>query len=140
MQSGQLITYEDALVSSGYKFNYGMGKTIGLIFPEYKYDLLDTKGNLHFFKLINKQDTVYLILENINKKRIKIIYGLNENLFNEIFNRLIHNKVGSLRKSIDPKKKAIDKNKSVYIKSRWSSKNIILDTIIVKIGSSRMKL
>jgi len=132
MNNNSVLTYEDARVATSYVYSYGMNKTIGLIFPQYQYDIVETKGNMYFFKLSNKNDVLYMILENINKKRIKMVYGLNQKTFQTIYQMLVNDK-----KILDTSSKdnqSILEDKSIYVKSRWNSKNIILDTIISKVG------
>jgi len=139
MDSGSIITYEDAAVTSGYQYNHGMKRTVGIIFPRYRYNLFKTKGNLFFFKLTNQQDTQYMILENMNKKRVKLVYGLDKYTFNNIFHALSKN--DKIPKAIEHTKQKLVNDKSTYIKSNWSSKNIILDTLIRKsISKKRVKI
>lgn len=139
MESGSVITYEDATVTSGYQYNHGMKRTVGIIFFNYSYDLLDTKGNLFFFKLTNREDTQYMILENMNKKRVKMVYGLDEYTFNNIFHALSKNE--KIPKSLEQTKQKLVHDKSTYIKSNWSNKNIILDTLITKpMSKKRVKI
>jgi len=132
MDNGSILTYEDAPVSTGYVYSYGMKRIVGIIFPTYNYDLIDTKGNIFFFKLSNKTDVQYMILENMNKKRIKFVYGLSQNVFQSIFDSLVNEQ--KIPKSIKVNTRAVEENKTLYIKSKWNSKNIILDTIITKAG------
>ena len=132
MNNGSILTYEDAPVSTGYVYSYGMKRTVGIIFPQYNYDLIDTKGNIFFFKLSNQNETEYMILENMNKKRIKFVYGLSEKIFQSIFDTLVNRK--KMPDNITSKNQKVIKDKTLYIKSKWNSKNIILDTIIKKVG------
>jgi len=139
MCNGSVVTYEDASASLGYQYNYGMKRTVGIIFPHYRYDLLDTKGNIFFFKLVNKQETQYMILENMNKKRIKMVYGLDKYTFDTIFNAFVRD--AKIANEVEKTKQKLADDKSSYIKSSWSNKNIILDTIISKSKSiKRVKI
>jgi len=132
MDNGTVLTYEDAPLSSGYMYNYGMKRTVGIIFSQYSYDLVSTKANIYFFKLTNKESTLYMILENINKKRVKMVYGLNLKVFEAIEDSLNTEKELVLdKKSMS---NALHEDKSMYIKSNWNTKNIILDNIISKTG------
>jgi len=132
MKDGSVLTYEDASLSTTYMYRYGMKRTIGIIFPQYNYDLIDTKGNIFFFKLSNKSDNEYVILENINNKRVKFIYGFNQNLFQSIFESLMHEKNTTQTKREETNSQEIQEDKSFYIKSSWSHQNIILDTLMTK--------
>ena len=136
MSNGSILTYEDASLSTGYIYSYGMSRTVGLIFPQYNTELLDTQANMYFFKLSNEKDTLYMILENMNKKRIKLLYGFTKESFTNISKSIVNNKEINITS-------AINLNESTsydsYVKSRWNSKNIILDTIITKMGG-RSKL
>jgi len=136
MKNATVLTYEDASVSSGYVYNYGMNRTIGILFPDYNYNLVDTKGNIHFFILSDKETKIYMILENMNKKRIKMIYGLSQKVFEELFDTLVSEKEVDIDSNFSHTtyQITINEDKSKYIKSRWNSKNIILDAIITKMG------
>jgi len=78
-----------------------------------------------FFKLTSKTNTQYLILENMNKKRLKFIYGLCQNTFKSIFDSIINKQ--KMINSVQPDKHKVLNDKSIYIRSKWNSKNIILD-------------
>ena len=133
MDNGSILTYEDAPVSTAYVYSYGMKRTVGIVFPQYSNNLIDIQGNIFFFKLTNEKSTLYMILENINKKRIKFVYGLDQNLFQSIYSSLATgSKVLKNNKSDDSEN--IQEDKTIYIKSRWNNKNIILDGIITKTG------
>jgi len=142
MGNNQVLIYEEAIVNNGYKFNYGMKRTINIIFPNYKARLLKRKANIHFFELINKRDIEYLILENMNKKRLKIIYGFDKETLNIICNSLIDIDIDidnnmSYSNSLPFLK--IKKDTSSYIKSKWSIKNIVLDNILAKKSTIKVK-
>ena len=132
MDNGSVLTYEDAPLSSGYTYNYGMRRTVGIIFSQYSYNLVSTKGNIYFFKLTDKERTLYLILENINKKRVKMVYGLSSKVFEAIADSL--NTEKNLLLEDSSVHNSIHKDKSIYIKSNWNTKNIVLDNIITKMG------
>ncbi|MEA1983293.1 MAG: hypothetical protein U9N39_07105 [Campylobacterota bacterium] len=132
MKNNSVLTYEDAVVSTGYVYNYGVNRVVGIIFPDYSYDLVDRNGNIYFFKLTSSSDVQYLILENINKKRIKMVYGVSEKLFNSIHYSLLYGT--DVNNSSEYFTKEEKKKNSHYIKSKWNRKNIILDALIKKIG------
>jgi hypothetical protein len=137
MKSGHVLVYEDATVASSYELNHGINKTVGILFPHYQYKLIDTQANIHFFKLENKSDTLYLILENMNKKRVKMVYGFDTKSFNSIFTLLTGKEFTQTETKEIINQTSLNKNPALYIKSEWSHKNIILDTIIRRVGLSK---
>lgn len=137
MKDSSVLSYEDASLASSYEFSYGINRTVGILFPQYKYTAIDFKGNLHFYKLESKEDVEYLILENMNKKRIKMVYGLNKTLFDAIYKKLILEKNIELSET-SISRESISEDKASYVKSKWSHKSIILDSIIRKVGNSRI--
>ena len=134
MKNGIVLTYEEVQTAPQYKFNFGMNKTVGLIFTDYVYDFLDSKGNIHFFILTNKKtkDKVYLLLENINKKSLKLVYGFKKETFYKLKELLVENK--AFTKDDKVYTTILKANKSDYITSNWNANTIILDNIVSKMG------
>lgn len=134
LDSGTLLIYEDIKLTSGYKFTYGINRTIGIAFPNYTYDLLGSKGNMQFYKLSNTKETLYMIVQNLNKRALKVLYGFDKQMFDKI--KIAFKKRDTF---IDTQSvsviSSLDTNSSHYIKSSWNVKNIILDNIISKVGS-----
>jgi len=129
-----LIVVEDAIVSGGYRFRHGIKRTIYSIFPDYAIEHLKVVDNLYFFKLSDRKETLYLIVENFNKKRLKLIYGINKNEFYNILNSIQNNS-----KILNYNTNNMSSNVQINIKTKWSFKNIILDTIITKDSIGKMK-
>jgi len=135
LNNGAIVTYERISVSSGYVFSYGVNRVIGNVFNKYDYESVGVQGNIHFFKLVNKKETLYLVVENMNKKGLKMIYGINENIFNEILDALKNEK--SIRIENYTNRKNSIEDYTQYIKSNWNMKNLIIDNIITKIGGKK---
>jgi len=140
MDNKQVLVYEDATAEVGYRFKYGMNKTLGIVFSNYNYELIDIKGNIHFFVLRTSKDTEYLILENMNKKRIKFIYGLNKNIFNGLLKVLSDKETTPLCNIISSGSNEILKDKNAYIKSSWNMKSSVLNNFVMKVGSGTRQL
>jgi hypothetical protein len=134
LDSGTAVTYEDVRVSSGYKLTYGINQIIGFVFTDYNYEFVQMQGNLHYYKLHKNNEVLYVILENINKKGLHIIYGISESTFNKLQKAITANE--SINEYTDtPKQKALKANDySNYIKSNWNTKNIIFDNIVSRVG------
>jgi len=141
MKDGSILTYEDARAATSNQFTHSMARSVTIIFPTYNATLISIKDNLHFFKLIakDKSETEYLILENMNKKRVKMVYGLDKNLFYSIYGILIESKESIISNSNKSVNESLD-NPESYIKSRWNHKNIILDLIVSKVGTSKIRI
>ena len=142
MNNGTVLTYEDAIVDIGYILNHGMKRIISSIFSSYQYDIIDYKDNIYFVKLHTKNKQLYLIIENLNKKRLKIVYGFSEQMFHYIQFKVIHNK--PIVKNNSNSSKSITAatsitNPAIYISSTWSEKNIILDTLVRKAAGCHIR-
>ena len=137
-QSGLVLTYEDVQVSSGYLFTKGMKVVVHNVFIDYSYDLMYTKGNTYFFKLISKKDqtVIYMLIEKKSNRSLQIVYGFTPDLFEELIEASKNNKTLNntilIKKSTKPLQ-----DTNFYIKSEWNYKNIILDNLISKAGSGR---
>lgn len=134
LDNSTILIYENIRISSGYKFSYGINRIIGIVFSDYTYDLLSSKGNLQFYKLSNNKETLYLIAQNLNKKGLKILYSLDKSMFKKVQQTLV-NSTTLIETQSKAKSFSSDSNASQCIKSNWSIKNIILDNIIQKVGS-----
>ena len=137
MKNGKILTYEEVQTAPQYKFQFGMNRTVGIIFSDYVYDFLDSKGNIHFFILTDKKtkEKVYLLLENINKKSLKLVYGFQKDTFEKLKNLLLTDK--AFEKDDKIYATTIKANKANYILSSWKINNIILDNIVSKIGGNK---
>lgn len=138
LKDGSILTYEYARAATSYQFTHSMIRTVTIVFPSYNARLVNIKDNLHFFELKakDKSEIEYLILENMNKKGVRMLYGLDTKLFYSIY-------YGGLTKYNEPAINEIVKAVNVteqYIKSKWNHKNIILDLIISKVDTSKIRV
>ncbi len=138
MDDDTVLTHEDATASMGYRYNYGIQKTVSIIFPQYNYELIDIKGNIHFFTLKTNTNTEYLILENMNKKRIKMIYGLDKKLFEKLLSARSKEESPSLEKYISVQSTEAHKDISLHIKSTWDIKSSILNKLVAQVGRRKI--
>ncbi|MDQ7068807.1 MAG: hypothetical protein Q9M40_13035 [Sulfurimonas sp.] len=138
MNNDTVLVYEDAIAGSSYQFRYGIKRIINIIFPQYSNELVDSKDNMHFFILNTKADTEYLILENMNKKRLKIIYGLDKKVFDFLLNRLDKDETLDIDRYLpilsSKPEQLHKKDKQLYIKSDWNMKSPILNNMVRKVG------
>lgn len=134
LDSELILSYEDAVVGTTYQFNYGVNRMLSIIFSEYNTSVIDNKVNLYFIELKNETEVIYLILNNINKKRYKFIYGFNKDTFNGIYNSIMNDKEVLVHSAVRHDKDKIISNPQKYIHSNWNPKNIVLDTILQKVG------
>jgi len=137
MNNGSVLTYEDAIIGTGYKLSYGVNRMVDIIFPGFHTQKIHNKGNLYFLELKGTDKTLYLILNNINKKRYKLVYGYNQENFKELFTTVTNEKETVLQVKSAPvhiRNEAII-NPELFIYSKWSEKNIIMDTILTKVGA-----
>jgi hypothetical protein len=137
IQNGALITYEDINVASGYIFNKGINPIVQDVFkPLYTYEFIYSKGNLFFYTLTPKdksKNKEYLIVENLNKRALKFVYGLDKSGFEKIIDALKNDLTLQIPKQ--SKKNAPAQDLKSYIKSNWNYKNIVLDNLVSKVGN-----
>ena len=138
MNNGAILTYENALTDTRYKFNNGFKRTLRIIFENYNLTVEAYKDNIYFVKLFNKEKTFYLIAENLNNKRLKLVYGFTRDCFEKIRKKII-NEI-SIEKKRDIYFQDIKKDFQDNIISSWSEKNIIIDSLIQRTGRSRAKI
>jgi len=136
---GHIITYEEAVAQNGYKFQYSIPKTVGLVFSNYRYKKIKSIGSFTFFELHNKNsdEVVYLLVENINKKRLKFLYGMTQDNFYTLLQHIQNKKIIVLDTHNNESYNTQEKNTS--IKSSWNFKNIILDTLVEKESRGRRR-
>ncbi|QOP41299.1 hypothetical protein [Sulfurimonas marina] len=136
--SGDILTVEELKAAPGYKFDGNIQNIVRIGFNNYKYHKKYTKGNISIFALEeNNSDgaIVYLIIENINRKRIKLVYGATKDIFEESVKALKDEKFIYSVKAYNKSKMSVsDINVKQYIKTTWSEKDIILNGLIYKDG------
>ncbi len=76
----------------------------------------------------------------MNKKRVKLIYGLNKNIFDGLLKVLSDNKTTSLHNIVSSRSNEIFKDKNAYIKSSWNMKSSVLNNLVMKVGSGTRPL
>jgi hypothetical protein len=130
--NNRLITYEYIKATDGYRFTKGIKRSVGIIFDTNAYELEFTKANLYFFKLTPKNETIYLIVENINSSALKLVYGFDKQTYEKIKKALKENK--ALKNTSVPSKKVAEPEKELksHLKTKWSPKVVILDKLVSK--------
>ena len=134
MQDGLILTYEDAVIGTGYQFSYGVNRMVDIIFPDYNTKSLENKGNFYFVELKNYSETIYLILENINKKRYKLVYGFDKTTFDKLFDTIMNSKEIVIESKLKTRNTKVIADPQNYVESGWNQRNIILDGILTKVG------
>jgi len=127
-----IIAYEEAIAQDGYFFQHPLNKTVSIVFPKFSYKVLYRIGNFTFYELLSKESkkqSFYLLVENINKKRLQFLYGIDKNSFYSLMDACKEHKKFTLHKSTFLKSET-------QIISQWNYKNIILDTLV---GKHRIK-
>ncbi|SFV68826.1 hypothetical protein MNB_SM-4-1091 [hydrothermal vent metagenome] len=79
-----------------------------------------------------------MILENMNKKRIKMIYGLEKKLFLKLLSTLSKEESPSLPKYISVPSSKVRQDISSYIKSTWDMKSSVLNNLVTQVGRKRI--
>ena len=135
MNNGLILTYEDAITDTSYKLSYGVNRMVDIIFPGFQRQNIQNKGNLYFIELKSTDKILYLILENMNKKRYKLVYGFDQNSFKKLFTAISTESEVAIQSQLVPANNKVIINPKLYIHSKWNEKNIIMDGILTKVGA-----
>ncbi|WP_304543782.1 hypothetical protein [Sulfurimonas microaerophilic] len=127
-----ILTTEELYAATGYQFDGSVANIVGTGFSNHIYTKEFSKGDMSFFTLKSKNgklSNLYLIVENQNKKRIKLFYGTDKEFYYKVLD-LISN--GTLNSKLYNKQSLADvySNPKLYIDTTWSEKNIILDQLL----------
>ena len=138
--TSRVLVVEELSTMPTYKFYGSLDKTIWIGFENYIYKNIYRKADVVFYELTNKQTQkkLYLIAQNFNKKRIKLVYGMSHQSFDAIIASLKKQKAIEIQGTPQSSYSAQQDSQS-YIQTSWSHKNIILDSLIYKEGGSFRK-
>lgn len=122
----QRIVYEDVKAQSPYQFQYDIPKTIGILFETNNYTMIDRIGNLSFFiiKIKNKKELL-LIAQNLNKKGLRIVYGLNTKQLQSAFEHVKSKKSATINNPVF----MLPDDKSAFL-IRWNAKMTLIDGLL----------
>ena len=137
----RVLVVEELSTMPTYKFYGSLDKTIWIGFENYIYKNIYRKGDVSFYELTNKRtkEKLYLIAQNFNKKRIKLVYGMSHQSFNVIITSLKEQQAIEMQGEPQSNYYSTTKDPQSYIQTSWSHKNIILDGLIYKEGGSFRK-
>jgi len=120
----QHLVYEDVKITSPYQFQYAVPKTIGILFETQEYHMIDHIGNLSFFSIKREGKILLLIAQNLNKKKIHLVYGLTEKQLQTVMKH-----VGS-QKILKPIKALMLPASTKAFLIHWNAKMIIIDGLL----------
>ncbi len=133
LDNADFIIYEQAYTHPYYIFDKNIDVIVSRIFPDYNVKRSARIGNLYFYTLEPEAHTyiLYMVVENQNKKLLKIMYSKDKS----IFDRLLH----KLDKNAQFADLKLDKNISnkhchLFIKSKWNYKNILFTDLLKQEG------
>ena len=136
LDNREFVIYEQAYTDPLYVFNKSIDVLVNIIFPDYYSKRSATFGSLYFYTLqsqINKE-IIYLLVENQNKKLLKIIYTKDKRMLEMLMHTLDENSqftnlnIGTYKK---------DKKCHPFIKSKWNYKNILFADLVKRYGNTR---
>lgn len=132
LDNGGYIVYELAMTQPPYAYSYDVKQSLRLIFKADKVTQLERTGNLGFYEMAFSDGKVLLaIAENMNKKGIKMVYGLTKSQMSAAIK-----KVGGTS-SVDIASIAgvsmLPGTEEAFL-SRWVPNLIILDGLIYRMG------
>jgi len=138
LDNGDFVIYEQAYTHPYYKFDKSIDVLVSRVFPDYNVKRSARVGNLYFYTLEPQAHThiLYMVVENQNKKLLKIMYSKDKNIFERLLHQLDQN-----AQFADLK---LDNNIStkhchLFIKSKWNYKNILFADLVKREGGRTIK-
>jgi hypothetical protein len=139
LDNGDFAVYEQAYTHPYYIFDKSIDVLISKIFPDYNVKRSARVANLYFYTLDPKlhTDVLYMVVENQNKKLLKIMYSKDKSIFERLLKNLDTNAQFANFK--------IDNNIStkhchLFIKSKWNYKNILFSDLVKREGGRRKRV
>ena len=135
MQSGTVLSVEEAYADTGYMFDKSVDMLVYYIFEEYYTKKVERIGNIFCYELTAKHDEkkLYLFVENQNKKLLKLVYGFDKEQFDALISLM---KTGN---NIDTRSNTLAsaslQKPQTYLKSSWSHKQIVFSELVKRVGS-----
>lgn len=136
LANGSHVVFELAVTQPPYQFSYDVKQSLRYIFDAQKVVQINRVGNLGFYMIaLDADKRVLAIAENINKRGIKMVYGLSKE---QIKHALV--KVGG-NASIDIEAlrgvRSLEGDNSAFL-TKWLPKLIILDGLLYRPGGKRV--
>jgi len=139
LQNSNIVTYEEAYVEPYYRFARSIDMLVHIIFDKYHSKFIDRIGNIYFYQLSTKEKTLYLLVQNRNKKKLEFLYGTNRAGFEDVLQKIKQAYKNS--DSHTQKQKTtylspiyINIYAADYIQSSWSYKNSIFSELVKREG------
>ena len=115
-----LIVYEDSRTDLDYEFEYGISRTIAVIFGTKTIYSIFKKSNLHAYQIKLKNGKILnLIAQQDDTQNLKILYGMDKKLFSTILKKINPDRHYNLRGTLFTSQK-IDE----MILDRWNVQNV----------------
>jgi hypothetical protein len=140
LDNGEFIVYEQAYAHPYYIFDASIDKLISKIFPHYHSKRSAVVDNLYFYTLKSSvnNETMYMLVENQNKKLLKIMYAKDKRMLEAIMQQLdatvkFADQQNSSSSICFKGKKEVCRP---FIKSEWNHKNTIFVELVKRQGGS----
>lgn len=138
LDTDQVVVLEEVRTASLYQFQYDARRSLDIIFGAKAVKQLDRVGNMDFYAITSRDEAgvLYAVAQNLNKKGIRILYGLDPEQMRDAMRH-----VGSeAYTSADEWGEAVTlpETKTAY-KSHWSPKSFIIDGLLIRVGGRLIK-
>jgi len=122
--NGDPIVYEYARTQAPYKFHYEVWQSLRIIFDAQSVTRLARTGNLGFYTVrLQEGSIVFVIAQNMNKRGIKMVYGLSREQMTAIASE------AGESFSIAEVSRPLSREGKAFL-SRWNPKMTILDALL----------
>lgn len=132
LENGSHVVFELAVTQPPYQFSYDVKQSLRYIFDANKVVQIDRVGNLGFYAIeLGADRQVLAIAQNMNKKGIKMVYGLSKHQLKSALKKT----EGESSVDIDALRgvQALGADESAFL-TKWLPKLIILDGLIYRPG------
>jgi len=135
LENGNIVTYEEVYTEPYYIFARSIDMLVYTIFDDYQSKLLERIGNIYFYTLKKKDKTLYLLVQNRNKKKLDLLYGTDKDGFENLLHSIKKEDTGVINSSKKKVQYKLPKlNAADYIQSTWSYKNSIFSELVKREG------
>ncbi len=122
-RNNEKLFFEVAIIDGLYEFNYNPKEIIDKLFNVKKRNLVFSKNGLEALQLtLSDNQRVNMFMLQIDNKELRLFYGLSDELFSKVVEKLVGQKV-----------KPIDASKLTKPISLWSTKVNDIDGLISSI-------
>lgn len=136
LENGNIVTHEEAYADPTYVFIASIDLLVHRIFDKYHAQFIKRVGNVYFYKLTSSDKTLYMLVQNRNKKKLDFLYGTDKDGFEALVKSVTHSNVKNSFSTVVQNKPSSTLNAVEYIQSSWSYKHSIFSELVKREGGS----